>query len=72
MAKKQRRQVPQTEVSVSSSVSASATPLIRRTITTSPAEFTPDYSFVISDLKRIGMLAGSFLVILIALSFFLK
>ncbi len=35
-------------------------------------EFNPDYSHVVSDLKRIGTLAGSFLVILIVLSFFLK
>ncbi len=34
-------------------------------------EFKPDYSYIIKDLKRIGALAGSFLVILIALSFFL-
>jgi hypothetical protein len=35
-------------------------------------EFKPDYSYVISDLKRIGILAGSFFVILIVLSFFLR
>ncbi|MGD8633614.1 MAG: hypothetical protein PVF85_08610 [Anaerolineales bacterium] len=35
-------------------------------------EFNPDYSYVIKDLKRIGILAGSFFVILIALSFFLN
>jgi hypothetical protein len=32
-------------------------------------EFNPDYSYVIKDLKRIGILAGSFFVLLIALSF---
>ena len=35
-------------------------------------EFNPDYSPVIMDLKRIGILAGSFIVILVALSFFLN
>ena len=35
-------------------------------------EFKPDYSAVKKDLKRIGLLAGSFFVILIALSFFLR
>lgn len=35
-------------------------------------EFNPDYTPVIKDLKRIGTLAGTFFVILIALSFFLK
>jgi hypothetical protein len=32
-------------------------------------EFNPDYTNVKNDLKRIGILAGSFVVILIALSF---
>ncbi len=39
---------------------------------TTPEEFNPDYSYVVKDLKRIGTLAGSFIVILIALSFFLR
>ncbi|MBI9044819.1 MAG: hypothetical protein JEZ06_10055 [Anaerolineaceae bacterium] len=34
-------------------------------------EFNPDYSYVIADLKRIGILAISFIAILIVLSFFL-
>jgi len=34
------------------------------------AEFNPDYSVVKRDLKRIGILAGSFLVILVILSLF--
>jgi hypothetical protein len=35
-------------------------------------EFNPDYSHVIKDLRRIGILAGTFLSILIVLSFFLR
>jgi hypothetical protein len=35
-------------------------------------EFNPDYSVVVNDLKRIGIMAGGFLVILVALSFFLR
>jgi hypothetical protein len=35
-------------------------------------DFSPDYTPVIKDLKRIGTLAGTFFVILIVLSFFLK
>ncbi len=35
-------------------------------------EFNPDYSYVSKDLKRIGLLAGSFFAILIILSFFLR
>ncbi len=34
-------------------------------------EFNPDYSDVIKDLKRIGILAASFFIILLALSFVL-
>ena len=35
-------------------------------------EFNPDYSAVKKDLKRIGILAGFFIVVLIVLSFFLR
>lgn len=35
-------------------------------------EFNPDYSMVKKDLKRIGILAGFFITILVALSFILK
>jgi hypothetical protein len=35
-------------------------------------EFTPDYSYVRADLKRIGFLAGTFLVLLFVLSFLLN
>ena len=34
--------------------------------------FNPDYSQTIKDLKRIGVLAGTFFMVLIALSFFLR
>ena len=37
-----------------------------------PNEFNPDYSFVIKDLRRIGILAATFITILIILSFILK
>ena len=49
-------------------------PIERSTITASaaPAEFNPDYSNTKKDLKRIGSLAGFFVVVLVALSFFLK
>jgi hypothetical protein len=35
-------------------------------------EFNPDYSNVKKDLARIGILAGTFIVALIVLSFFIK
>ncbi|NLG98460.1 MAG: hypothetical protein GX491_13965 [Chloroflexi bacterium] len=37
----------------------------------SSADFNPDYTHIIKDLKRIGTLAGAFFVILIVLSFFI-
>jgi len=36
------------------------------------ADFNPDYSQTIKDLRRIGILAGSFFAILAILSFFLR
>jgi hypothetical protein len=41
-------------------------------IPTQRAEFNPDYTTVKKDLKRIGLLAGAFIVALISLSFFVK
>jgi hypothetical protein len=35
-------------------------------------EFTPDYTYVKRDLRRIALLAGSFTVVLVVLSFFLR
>ena len=35
-------------------------------------EFNPDYSLVKKDLRRIGVLAGFFITVLVVLSFFLK
>lgn len=52
----------------------------KRTLSNRPAaaapvtrsEFNPDYSAVKKDLKTIGSLAGFFVLVLIALSFFLR
>ena len=38
----------------------------------SNGEFNPDYSQTIKDLKRIGVLASTFFVVLIALTFILR
>jgi hypothetical protein len=35
-------------------------------------EFKPNYAYVVKDLRRIGLLAGSLILGLIILSFFLK
>jgi hypothetical protein len=34
--------------------------------------FNPDYSYVIKDLKRIGVIAGSLFTVLVVLSIFLN
>jgi hypothetical protein len=48
-------------------------PTARPGMTPSPAaEFNPDYTQVKKDLGRIGLLAGTFFVLLIALSFVIK
>jgi len=39
---------------------------------TTRTEFNPDYTYVKKDLTRIGTLAGFFIVVLVALSFFLR
>ena len=44
-----------------------ASPFVNRS-----AEFNPDYSYVIKDLKRIGSLAIFFLGVLVVLSFVLR
>ncbi len=49
-----------------------AAPKAAATSRTAGTEFNPDYSAVKKDLKRIGLLAGSFFVILIVLSFILR
>lgn len=39
---------------------------------TAGSDFNPDYSTIKTELKRIGVLAGGFFVLLIVLSFFIK
>jgi hypothetical protein len=81
MSKKQKRQVTRsngTDVAEKSAPNISTRVAERKPVSTfSPsksfmaAEFNPDYSHVINDLKRIGILAGAFIVVLVALSFIL-
>jgi len=80
MPKKTKRQTRRTPsqmaatTSVASSASASTSafaPSMTTAGRTSDADFNPDYSSTLKDLKRIGILAGSFVVILIILSFIL-
>jgi hypothetical protein len=43
-----------------------------RSLKSYEAEFNPDYSQTVKDLRRIGTLAGTFFIVLIILSFFLR
>jgi hypothetical protein len=65
MAKKTKRQ---TRREVNPSVEKSVSdPLI----TNRPSGFNPDYQYVIKDLRRVGILAGSFIVVLVLLTILL-
>ncbi len=69
MAKKVKRQVSPSEAPVAVVRSTSSTSSY---MGPSSTDFNPDYSYVIKDLKRIGILAGTFVAILVVLSFFLQ
>ena len=66
--KKQTRKISSTATGASGSFAAPLG-LGNRPMET---EFKPDYSQTIKDLRRIGILAGSFFIVLIVLSFFLR
>jgi hypothetical protein len=68
MPKKSKRQTRKTTVSSPAEVVVETTTSASRNADRS---FNPDYSYVIKDLKRIGILAGVFFGILIILSFIL-
>lgn len=74
MPKKQKRSVSRSDLQVNASVTTQVTESPRpfSTSRASTSDFNPDYSYVISDLKRIGILAGSFITILVVLSLFLR
>lgn len=63
MSKKSKRQ---------SRIDASHQPAQTPAVPSRSSEFNPDYSYVIKDLRRIGVLAGTFILILVTLSFFLR
>ena len=86
MAKKQKRSVPQsprpsTTPSSASSTAAPRTPLAARPTggrlpvsglrPTASADFNPDYTYAKQDLKRVGVMAASFIGALIVLYFIL-
>ena len=67
MAKKKKRQSRRQTRTETSQVTRTAS-----SSRVTEREFNPDYSYVIKDLKRIGVLAGTFFVILIVLSFLIN
>ncbi len=73
--KKQTRKMPAMVASTPTAMNNVTTSAFSPSMTagrTSDAEFNPDYTETKKDLKRIGILASSFFVILIILSFFLR
>jgi hypothetical protein len=68
MAKKTKRQAQRSVSTVTPDPETGSTAGSTRGI---DRNFNPDYSYVIKDLKRIGLLAGFFFGVLIILSFIL-
>jgi len=75
----QQRAIQQATVNVNSALAASATraakpAVVEATVRIGQVETAPtdEYKYVKADLRRIGILAGSFTAILIVLSFFIK
>ncbi len=66
MGKKATRRKMQKEIRTTAAAPATTAP------SSKAYEFKPDYSYVIKDLRRIGTLAGTFVLVLLVLSFFLR
>jgi hypothetical protein len=69
MSKKYKRQIRKETATTASAANPAAA---SRAPSSSLPVFNPDYTYIIKDLRRIGVLAGSFIAILIVLSFILK
>jgi hypothetical protein len=65
MAKKSKRQINR-DVNPSIEKSISDPLIVNR-----PTGFNPDYHYVIKDIRRVGILAGSFLIVLVTLAIIL-
>ena len=65
MAKKSKRPIRR---EVKSSIEK---PVTDPLLTNRPVGFNPDYHFVIRDLRRVGILAGSFIFLLVVLAILL-
>lgn len=74
MSKKQKKRKdrrPNIPLSVTP-VAQSREPAPASRVTSYVEQFSADYTYVKRDLRRIGILAGSFIAILIILSFFIQ
>ena len=76
MAKKNKRQSRRSNGGTRTATAAAAASITMATAdaahATSERDFNPDYSNTIKDLRRIGILAGTFISILFILAFFLR
>jgi hypothetical protein len=74
MSKKYKRQVRKTQARKEADSPAATTPTAAspRMQSTRETAFNPDYTYVIKDLRRIGLLAGTFISILVILTFILR
>jgi hypothetical protein len=68
MAKKYKRSMSQSQVSVSTAPD-SGKPVSAFSRRNAPLEFNPDYGYVLSDLKRIGIMSVTFIFLLVVLHF---
>lgn len=72
MAKKNKRQSRKVSASAPAATMASGSALAGEVSTRSTyQDFSPDYTYVRKDLKRIGILAGSMFVFLVVMAFVL-
>jgi hypothetical protein len=76
MSKKYKRQVRKTQARKEAVSPAASTPTPAvtspRVQSSRETAFNPDYTYVIKDLRRIGLLAGTFISILVILTFILR
>jgi hypothetical protein len=76
MAKKSKKQVRKASKITAPELNSAAVSQIGTSIgfssRASSTEFNPDYSQTKKDLKRIGVLAGTFFTVLVIISFFLR
>lgn len=72
MAKKYKRYVSQSLKEQTDANAATGTAVATAAPRRATTEFNPDYGHIIRDLKRIGILAGTFIAVLVVLSFILN